>query len=176
MPLRVYLAYGSNLHPRRLEARVGAVEFLGAVRLSGWSLQFDKRGGDGSAKANLRAAPDTGHVAYAAAYRLQRDQIRLLDVFEGWGHGYETLPIAVRLDGEEVQAFTYLAPTQWLSDDLLPFDWYADLIVAGARFHRFDTSYVRKIAAQPAKRDRDLHRARRELGEMNLALHRHYKR
>jgi hypothetical protein len=176
MPLRVYLAYGSNLHPSRLEARVGGVEFLGAVRLSGWSLQFDKRGGDGSAKANLRAAPDTGHVAYAAAYRLRRDQIRLLDVFEGWGHGYETLPMDVRIDGEEVQAFTYLAPTQWLSDALLPFDWYVDLIVAGARFHRFNAAYLRKIAAQPAKRDRDLCRASRELGEMSLALHPHYKR
>lgn len=176
MPSRIYLAYGSNLHPRRLEARVGGVELLGVVRLPGWLLRFDKRGGDGSAKANLCAAPGGGHDVQAAAYRLRFDQVGLLDSFEGWGHGYEVVPIIVPLGGTAVEAFTYLAPAQWLSHDLLPFDWYVDLIAAGARFHGFDEAYVRAIAEQPSQCDPDIRRARRELEEMNLPLRAHYKR
>lgn len=173
---RIYLAYGSNLHPRRLEARVGHVELLGTVELNGWSLRFEKRGGDGSAKANLHAAPGTDLAAGAAAYGLRLDQVSKLDIFEGCGRGYETLSMTVRLEGESVMAFTYLAPSQWISRDLLPFDWYVDLIVCGARYHGFDESYVREVASHDAREDPDHDRARRELLDMNLPLRAHYKR
>lgn len=173
---RIYLAYGSNLHPRRLEARIGAVELLGVAALPGWTLRFDKRGGDGSAKANLHAAPGTERVARAAAYAVRAEQVSRLDVFEGCGRGYETMPMTVRVGHEELSAFTYLAPSQWISADLLPFDWYVDLIVSGARFHGFDQAYVREISQHAAREDPDRARARRELTEMKLPLRAHYKK
>src|SRR5699024_136942 len=139
-----------NLHPRRLEARVGAVQLLGAVQLPGWMLRFDKRGGDGSAKANLHAAPGSGQHAWAAAYALTPDQLGRLDGFEGCGSGYETVPMVVAPGEERIEAFTYLAPTQWISRDLLPFDWYVELIACGARYHRFDPEYVRQLAGHAA--------------------------
>lgn len=172
---RIYLAYGSNLHPRRLEARVGAVQLIGVVGLPGWSLRFDKRGGDGSAKANLHATPGMASEARAAAYALRLDQLATLDAFEGCGRGYETLPVTIRLHDEQLSAFTYLAPSQWLSTKLLPFDWYVDLIISGARYHRFDGEYIDKIAQQPACEDPDHERARSELSAMDLPLPAHYK-
>lgn len=172
----IYLAYGSNLHPRRLEARIGPARLLGTVTLPGWSLRFDKRGGDGSAKANLHAAPARDLIAQAAAYAVRLDQLRTLDVFEGCGRGYETFPITVRLDDQVVDAFTYLAPSQWLSSSLLPFDWYVDLIVSGARFHEFDESYVKWIARHDTDRDPEFGRARGELEAMHLPIHAHYER
>lgn len=173
---RIYLAYGSNLHPRRLEARVGGVRFLGIACLPGWSLRFDKRGGDGSCKANLHAAPGTEEIVYTAAYSLRPDQVGRLDVFEGCGRGYETLSMTISIGHERIEAFTYLAPSQWISKDLLPFDWYVDLIVCGARYHGFDQSYVRRIAGHPACEDPDHERARRELRGMDLPLPTRYKR
>ncbi|NBB92560.1 MAG: gamma-glutamylcyclotransferase [Gammaproteobacteria bacterium] len=173
---RIYLAYGSNLHPRRLEARIGAVELLGVVTLPGWMMRFDKRGGDGSAKANLHAAPGSDRIARAAAYRVRSEQVGRLDVFEGCGRGYETMLMTIRVAGKERSAFTYLTPSQWVSRDLLPFDWYVDLIVGGARFHGFDQAYVREISQHDACEDPDHERARRELTEMNLPLRAHYKR
>lgn len=173
---RIYLAYGSNLHPRRLEARVGAVRLLGSVRLPGWSLRFDKRGGDGSSKANLHATPHSDTIAWAAAYALRSDQVGRLDQFEGCGHGYEALPISIKLDSEPVVAFTYLAPAHWISQDLLPFDWYVDLIVSGATHHGFDASYVREITRQDVCADPDHRRARWQLGHIGLTLPMHYKR
>lgn len=173
---RVYLAYGSNLHPQRLEARIGSVEWLGNAKLPGWSLRFDKRGGDGSAKANLHARPGSEHCVLAAAYALSADQVSRLDIFEGCGSGYETFPVTVRLNGEAVHAFTYLAPSHWLSGALLPFDWYVELILAGARFHRFDEYYVQQIERQPTKKDPDCERARAILKSMHLPLLPHYRR
>jgi hypothetical protein len=172
---RIYLAYGSNLHPRRLEARVGAVRLLGTVELPGWALNFDKRGGDGSAKANLHAAPGTGRKALAAAFAIDPDQLGKLDVFEGCGHGYETVPMTVRIDRREVEAFTYLVPSQWISSRMRPFDWYLDLIVSGARHHGFDEEFVQSIASRSAWIDPDRARARRELEAMNLPLPEHYE-
>lgn len=173
---RIYLAYGSNLHPRRLEARVGAVEALGVVRLPGWSLRFEKRGGDGSAKANLHAAPDTGRVAHAAVYAMRADQVGTLDAYEGCGRGYETLSMTICIGRDELTAFTYIAPSQWISSALLPFDWYVDLIVSGAQYHGFDDAYVRGISRHCACQDSDSMRARSELMAMGLPLPTHYKR
>lgn len=172
---RLYLAYGSNLHPRRLEARVGSVDEIATVELPGWELRFEKRGGDGSSKANLHACPGSGFAAQAAVFVLSPEQVGRLDEFEGYGCGYETLPFTIDLNGEQCQSFTYIAPSHWLTRNLRPFDWYVDLIVSGARHHGFDQSYVQQIARQPVWVDPDHGRARRELGDMNLPVCPHYK-
>lgn len=51
-----YLAYGSNMHPRRLAGRVEIIDFVGTVRLDGYKLVFKKRSNDGSAKCHLELA------------------------------------------------------------------------------------------------------------------------
>lgn len=173
---RLYIAYGSNLHPRRLEARIGPVEPIATVQLPGWALRFEKRGGDGSSKANLRACPGSGLVARAAVFALEPDQVRKLDVYEGCGHGYETLPFTIDLQGRQRQAFAYIAPSQWITTNLRPFDWYVDVIVSGALHHGFDEMYVQQIARQPAREDADRWRARRALRSMDLPLPAHYKK
>ncbi|TVQ37246.1 MAG: gamma-glutamylcyclotransferase [Wenzhouxiangella sp.] len=164
-----YLAYGSNLHPARLEARLGRVECLGRVRLPGWRLCFDKRGSDRSAKANLRAAPGTGQVAWGAVFRLNRAQYVELDRFEGVGRGYETFWLDLVLEGREQPALTYLSPSHWRTDNSKPYDWYRDLVLAGARYHNFPEDYCAAIARVPAVEDPDTKRAARQnslLGSM----------
>lgn len=156
----IYLAYGSNLHPARLRERIGNVELLDVVRLAGWRLIFDKHGADGSAKANLRPVPGGDSVAWAAAWSIERRQLPLLDRFEGCGRGYETIRFEVPVSGAPVDALAYLAPSHWTSPDLQPFDWYRDLIVAGARCHRLPDQYIESIAATLSMRDPDTQRAR----------------
>ena len=48
-----YFAYGSNLVMARLRARVPVFGLIGPARLPAMRLTFDKRGSDGSGKANL---------------------------------------------------------------------------------------------------------------------------
>ena len=164
-----YLTYGSNLHPARLEARLGPVKCLGKVALPGWRLCFDKRGSDGSAKANLRAAPGSQHQAWGAFFELDRSQYIALDQFEGAGRGYESFWLDLTLDGREQAALTYLSPSHWNATGARPYDWYRDLVLAGARYHGFPEAYCAAVAGVLVVRDPDRKRARRQqalLGSM----------
>ena len=167
-----YLAYGSNLHPARLEARLGPVQCLGKVALPGWRLCFDKRGSDGSTKANLRAAPASQHQAWGAVFELDRSQYITLDRFEGVGRGYETFWLDLVLDRREQPALTYLSPSHWRATDSKPYDWYRDLVLAGARYHDFPEAYCAAVAAVPVVSDPDRKRAARQkalLGKIGCA-------
>ncbi len=42
-------------------------------------------------------------------------------------------------------AFTYFAAESHLANDLKPYDWYAKLVLAGARYHGFPPDYVAAI-------------------------------
>lgn len=154
-----YLAYGSNLHPHRLEERIGAVECLGQCRVPGFLFRFNKRGRDGSAKANLVAAPGADAEAWGALYHMPATVRPGLDRYETLGRGYELAEVEVRIDGGTRRAITYLAPPTWQCADDLPFDWYHALVLAGARYHRFPEGYVRELAAVAVKPDLDPARA-----------------
>lgn len=155
----LYLAYGSNLHPLRLSDRVGPVESLGKVCLPGWKLVFDKRGSDGSAKANLRAAPGTEHEAWGALFRLDRRQYATLDRFEGAGRGYDTFWLDLPVDGRESTVLTYLSPSHWQLTDGVPHDWYLALVALGAEYHAFPRTVFDQLARQVAQPDPDPQRA-----------------
>lgn len=156
-----YLTYGSNLHPDRLIERVGPVECVGKVCLPGWKLVFDKRGSDGSAKANLRAAPGSGAEAWGALFELDPKQYAILDRFEGAGRGYDSFWMDVIVDGTERAAVTYLTPSHWRAETARPWTWYRDLVVAGARFHAFPEDVIQSIKRIDARQDPDAARAAR---------------
>lgn len=155
-----YLAYGSNLHPGRLIERLGPVECLGRVRLPGWRLVFDKRGSDGSAKANLRACPGTVHEAWGAVFELQPAQYSMLDHFEGAGRGYDSFVLDLKLEGQTIEVVTYLTPGHWRSESARPWSWYRDLVLAGARYHRFPSSIIKALQQLPTLEDPDPERVR----------------
>jgi hypothetical protein len=149
-----YLAYGSNLHPLRIGARLGDIECLGAVTLPGWRLTMHKRGEDGSGKGNLVEDPDG--TAFGVVYRLDAALKTRLDVFEG--DGYDCTPMPVQLAGRHVSTFAYIAQPAWVDDALLPHDWYAELIEHGARHAGFPAAYLDWIAAHPRRPDAHGHR------------------
>ncbi|QKK03504.1 MAG: gamma-glutamylcyclotransferase [Pseudomonadota bacterium] len=143
----------------RLEQRLGSCRLLGTLRLEGWRLVFDKRGADGSAKANLRPAPGSDHAAWAAVYAVERDRLELLDHFEGCGRGYETVRFEIDMGRQTLEALAYLTPSQWTTRAMRPYRWYRELVAAGARFHGFPADYVSRLAGQPVSDDPDSQRA-----------------
>lgn len=153
-----YLAYGSNLHPLRLRERVPSAELLGIVQLPGWMVRFRKRGQDRSAKCDL-VRVDAGASAYAALYTLEpRDKPRL-DAAEGAGRGYDESRLEVVLAGRSLTPFVYLAAATHVDPMLQPFQWYRQLVIAGARYHRLPAAHVAALAAVPAVPDPDAARA-----------------
>ena len=153
----LYLAYGSNLLPQRLRARVPSAQSVTTVRLPGWSLAFHKRGQDGSAKCDLVLRPDTTWIAHGAIYRIHPPHRSLLDEAEGLGHGYELSWL--RLEGIG-KVFLYRAMPGHIDPQLKPFSWYVDFVRAGARHHGFPPGYISAIASVASMADPDKERNR----------------
>lgn len=150
-----YLAYGSNLHPARLTARVGPVDPPRVVELQGWRLSFDKRSRDGSAKCRIVHTGQRKDQVWGALYALSGPQQRTLHSIEGVGAGYQVTHLELADLGE---VFTYTAMAAYVSGELTPFEWYVEWVLAGARFHGFPKDYVGSIAAIAAQRDPDADR------------------
>ncbi|MGE0486405.1 MAG: gamma-glutamylcyclotransferase family protein [Gammaproteobacteria bacterium] len=149
-----YLAYGSNLLSARLAARVGAVGVLARVALPGYALRFCKRGRDGSGKCTLMPGADA--LAHGVVYALPATMRATLDRIEGVGQGYDATRLRIAGVGE---CHVYLVQDGWSDDDLAPYDWYRDLVLAGAREHGLPSAYIDTIAAVPAWPDPDSARA-----------------
>jgi len=86
----LYFAYGSNLSSARLRARLEEVEVVGPAVLAEHRLALDKRGHDGSAKANVVRHP--GERVWGVVYELATAHVEVLDRFEG---GYERVGVEV---------------------------------------------------------------------------------
>lgn len=138
-PALLYFAYGSNLHPARLDARLTAPQLVGTAVLEACTLRFNKRGRDGSGKGTIAPAADCVH---GVVYALHRDDKQRLDAIEGLGAGYDERVVDLPGYGP---AHTYVAARDALDDTLLPYDWYLTLVLAGARFHRFPAPYLARL-------------------------------
>lgn len=150
-----YAAYGSNLHPRRLTARVPSARLRGTGLLPGRSLHFHKQGMDGSGKCNV--LPD-GHGVYVAVYTLDAADKPMLDQIEHVGIGYEVAAVNVRGFGE---CFTYFATETHIVDELAPYCWYHELVVQGCCFHDLPADYLAGVSAIARVRDPDKRRRRK---------------
>jgi gamma-glutamylcyclotransferase len=148
-----YLAYGSNLLPARLQARIGAVDALAAVRLQGWAIDFSKRGADGSGKCTLNRV--ASGCAYGVIYAICAETVATLDHIEGVGHGYATAWLDLP---DYDQCYVYLAEEHHRDSRLQPFDWYKALVLSGARHHGFPDEYIEALEAVTAIIDPDAER------------------
>jgi hypothetical protein len=164
-----YLAYGSNLLPARLRARVPSARVVGTTNLRGWGLRFHKRGRDGSAKCDLVPAPDRGEQVYAAVYALATAELPALDRAEDLGRSYHRRELMLPPYG---RVFFYAADPAHIDPRLRPFDWYRDYVLRGATWHGFPEAYQAQIAAVPTVADPDgarLARHRQRLNDRRLA-------
>lgn len=145
----LYAAYGSNLHPFRMQQRTPSAQLLGTAQLTDMALRFHKRGyTDFSGKCNIiRCDRATIHVAI---YDISPTDMLALDRHEGAGSGYDRALIDISGFGE---CITYIAAATHIDDTLLPFSWYRDLVVAGCERLEFPLSYVETVKAVRTKRD-----------------------
>jgi gamma-glutamylcyclotransferase len=149
-----YFAYGSNLLPQRLQRRTPSARVVASALLPGHRLHFHKRGEDGSGKCNAYRTDDPQDQVFGIVYTLSQAERAELDRVEG--PGYIAMPVEVLSAGQAISAFAYIARAETVVPDLLPFDWYRDLVLAGARRHEFDDHYIRRwIESLPVQADPD---------------------
>ncbi|GIW32793.1 gamma-glutamylcyclotransferase family protein [Meiothermus sp.] len=142
-----YFAYGSNLSRRQMEQRTGPIREARQARLDGYRLAFNKRGSDGTGKANI--VPDGGATVWGIVYLCRPDALREMDEHEGVAGGhYARYGIRIRLDdGDELDAVTYVAGKAFIDDSLTPSARYLATILDGARQHLLPDDYIRSIEA-----------------------------
>jgi gamma-glutamylcyclotransferase len=150
-----YFAYGSNLHPLRLQQRIPSAQLVGTTTLADYELTFTKRGQDSSGKGHIQPAAGQSQV-HGAVFEMAAEHIADLDRFEGAGYEQNTFELAV--SGQPYSCFAYVGLATHLDDNLQPFHWYKSLIVLGAQFHGFPSHYIQTIQQTLSADDPDLHR------------------
>lgn len=148
-----YFAYGSNLHPLRLQERVPSANLLGITSLAGHQLVYGKRGIDGSGKCTTVGGCYESDYVLGAVFTLRASELGALDAVEG--PAYQRKQAVFRLNDSELSCFYYEASDCSIDNDLLPFDWYRDLVILGARYHQFPAAYVASLGAVPTRQDAD---------------------
>jgi gamma-glutamylcyclotransferase (GGCT)/AIG2-like uncharacterized protein YtfP len=145
----LYFAYGSNLKLEQMRARVPSARVFGRARLRNRRLSFDKRGVDGSGKANL--SDDGRACVWGVLYAFDPADWEALDRYEP---GYARVAVEVVTEKDEaVSAETYVA--RRLTRDSVAFDWYKRLVVEGAREHGLPADYVAALEELPERPDPD---------------------
>lgn len=156
-----YFAYGANMSPQRLRARVPGAKADGVYTLPGHELRMHKVGRDGSAKADAFFTGNPYHFIHGVLYTIDEEEKVYLDRAEGLGNGYEEKTVVLYGQGDlVVRGFLYYATH--IDTDLLPFDWYLEHIVNGAKYVGLPESYIRKIQSIATLSDSDYIRALRE--------------
>jgi hypothetical protein len=152
----LYAAYGSNLHPVRLADRISSAQLVGTTCLPNWSLRFHKRSEDGSGKCTILIGDDGVHFAI---FDISAEDKLTLDKIEGLGNGYSEISLSIPGIGICV---SYVAEESYIDDSLRPYDWYKELVLAGARFNRFPDHYLKEIESVQALPDPSPERSARQ--------------
>jgi len=154
-----YFAYGSNLHPLRLNERAPSGRALGVARLAGYALRFHKRGRDGSAKCSIEVVNDGDSWVAGVVYEISTEDKAGLDRAEGVGAGYHSVELGVQSEREHHRVHTYIADPGHVDEILLPFSWYKAYVLHGARFHGLPPAYIEAIERITAVEDPERERA-----------------
>lgn len=140
-----YFAYGSNLATDQMVNRTGAIREGRRARLDGYRIAFNKRGADGTGKANIVSDPTA--TVWGAVYRCSPRALKEMDRYEGVSGGhYARKMVRVRVDsGDEMEAVTYIAGDAFIDDSLTPNPEYLETILRGAREHDLPDEYIRDV-------------------------------
>ena len=149
MRRRFYFAYGSNLHPNWLRSRVPSAEIVSRVDVECWKLCFHKAGTDGSAKCNIIQTNSAEDIVHGMIYEFNAIEQDKLDEAE---FGYHARSIQL---GQHRDVLIYIARDENINDQLLPYSWYRDIVIAGAEYHRFPDNYIKFLQSFSASPDPD---------------------
>jgi gamma-glutamylcyclotransferase len=155
----LYFAYGSNLCVSRLRARVFSASFEACGTVGGHELTWHKRSVDGSGKCSI--ARSRVSAVHGAVFQIPKGEKEILDQVEGLGQGYDEITVSVRTEEKLIEAVTYVAAESHIDDDLRPYSWYRDLVVAGAGTLGLPAEYVAVLRTVEALDDPDRERDRR---------------
>lgn len=123
-------------------------------------LVFHKKSQDGSGKCMFYDTGDARDVMYGVLYQFDSAEKDRLDQLEGRGKGYNEQFVSIPLNGETYGPHVYVAASTHIDPSLVPYDWYKEMVLLGARYHTLAADFIAKIETVPAVPDPDPERAR----------------
>ena len=143
-----YFAYGSNMNPARVAARIGPVRRSLAGVLHDHALRFDKASRlAGIGHANV--VPRPGDSVEGALFELEQPgQIRRMDPFEGYPYEYDRHRLPVVTHEGSIDAWVYIAAPGTTAASLRPAREYLEHLLAGEAF--LSAAYHARLSAVEA--------------------------
>lgn len=145
-----FFAYDDKMFSPLLHSILQEATCLGIAKVAGYKLYFHNRGSqDPSGKCNLVRVRDSQESVYGVLYEVVAREKHLLDRAGALGYGNQeiTLKVEPLMPGREIDnnpcfAFTYVAHKENVFQDLVPFSWYKELVLSGAKEHRLPEIYL----------------------------------
>ncbi len=143
----------------RIAARVPSARPVGVARLPEFEFRFQKRGVDGSAKADAYFTGNAADHMWGVVVEVDRAEKPELDRCEGLGRHYDQAVVPVEMtSGERIDAAIYIARPEAIASGLRPFSWYKRFVVHGAEHFQLPGTYRRFLNAFEAIEDPDRQR------------------
>ena len=138
---KLYVAYGSNLHPDQMRRRCPDAEICGSGVIRNYDLTFwaDRRG-----NGFATIVPKEGNQVPAGVWEISgRDELAL-DRYEGFPYLYRKEEIEVELqDGSVITGMVYIMNEGRDVHPALPSSTYYDVIAYGYETFGFDLSVLK---------------------------------
>jgi len=170
-PHRVF-NYGSNLSTERFLDRCPSAVLIDTGRLAEHRLEWHKRGGDGTGKADAFYTGHEDDEVYGAVYEISARDKRALDGFEGLGFAYTEKAAEIATDDGTLKATVYVALD--IRDGLRPSEQYHGYVLDGAIEHNFPTYYIEDnildVPVAPERRQYRVSRQYAQVGDYPVAV------
>lgn len=145
-----YFAYGSNMQYHRLKDRVGTLKKSCIAYLPNYKLRTNKRGDDGSGKANIER--NSSSIVWGVLWSIPETSRNLLndaEVYRPGRHDSHYKPIDIMVfdeAGTPWRAMAYVACQGRVTDNDLPVQgWYYSFIIDGAVENGLPSEHVDKL-------------------------------
>ena len=138
----IYFAYGSNMLTDRIRARAKDAGTLGIAHVTGRRLTFHKIGnrknGLTTGKCDICVDADPKAIVHGVLYEIPKAQFDDLNSQE---KGYSSVELWVHSSNLGViKAIAHVADNT--DATLVPYDWYHELVLEGAREHKLPEYYI----------------------------------
>lgn len=151
-------SYGSNMLLERITERIESVEVVGIHELTGFRLLFNKKSKDGSTKANIEETKDRNDSVWGVIHKIDLKDKPTLDKFEGLGKGYLLINFNHHVEDEYRTIHSYVATEYRYIEEGKPYDWYLNLVIAGAIENEFPEEYINQLKANESEIDMNVER------------------
>jgi len=166
----LYFAYGSNMHFGRLQERVKSLKKESVALLPGYKLRMNKRGDDGSGKANIEPSGSMTDVVWGIVWSItnsDRYELHEAEAYRPNRHDSHYKPIDVIIfdeTGMSWKAMTYVACEDRKSAADLPlYSWYYEYLIRGAKYYGLPREYLKIIEKIEKIDDPDCERTKKNM-------------